>query len=157
MLKNIKLEEQLLVKSILVLFIFEDFYLVNSCLIFDGSFQVSSDSYERNNYKYRVDQWSKLLLWLNVQLFTKILKVIYKLLTYYFEHLYAVQWRQSNYVSYNEDENCSSSLPNLVKRKPASVFWEEMFAHMWYDARGFPGRQGLYDSTMTHHSHQAVT
>ena len=43
-LKNIKLEEQLSVKALLILIIFKEFYLVNSCLIFDGSFQVSSDS-----------------------------------------------------------------------------------------------------------------
>ena len=45
-----KLEEQISEKALLILFIFEELYLVNSCLIFDGSFQVSSDSYERNNY-----------------------------------------------------------------------------------------------------------
>ena len=47
---NMKLEEQLSVKALLILIIFEKLYLLNSCLIFDGSFQVSSDSYERNNY-----------------------------------------------------------------------------------------------------------
>ena len=45
-----KLEEQLSVKAFLILIIFKELYLVNSCLIFDGSFQVSIDSYEENDH-----------------------------------------------------------------------------------------------------------
>ena len=46
MLKNIKLEEQLLLKSLLVLVFFVKVYLVKMCLIFDGSSLAFGASYQ---------------------------------------------------------------------------------------------------------------
>ena len=49
-LKNIKLEEQLSLMSIFIWLTYVNLYLVNLCLIFVGSFQVSSDSWDRNDH-----------------------------------------------------------------------------------------------------------
>ena len=69
-LSNLKLEEQLSLKSFLFLIIFEKLYLVNFGLSFGSSVQNLSDCWGQKNC--RVYQWSKLLLWFCARFPTQI-------------------------------------------------------------------------------------